>query len=123
MPVCIHVSQDEAAAAVQVLHAAVPEEHLGYLLNACLVGLARTGSGSDLECLGVGIVRAVDMPAGMLYVLTPLDPDTLDQVTTLQVRSPHSGFIESIYLAIHIMHLCDKTADCSSDCLSSCLRK
>ena len=88
MVISSNVYQDEAAAAVQVLHAAVPEEHLGCLLNACLVGLARTGSGSDLECLGVGIVRAVDMPAGVLYVLTPLDPDTLDQVTTLQVRFP-----------------------------------
>ena len=71
-----------------MLHAAVPQEHLGYLLNACLVGLAKPGSGGDLDCLGMGIVRAVDMPARLLYVLTPLDPDTLEQVTTLQVGRP-----------------------------------
>lgn len=72
----------------QVLHASVPREHLGYLLNAALVGLAgaRTGSSADPPpCLGLGLVRAVDMAQGLLYILSPLDLETLQQVAILQV--------------------------------------
>ena len=66
----------------------MPREHLGYVLNAALVGLAgaRIGSSADPPpCLGMGLVRAVDMAQGLLYVLTPLDPETLQQVSILQV--------------------------------------
>lgn len=38
-------------------------------------------------CLGVGIVRAVDMSRQCAYVLTTLDLETLQGVDTLQVQS------------------------------------
>jgi hypothetical protein len=44
-----------------------------------------TGS-LDTTCLGVGIVRAVDMAKRCLYVLTPLSLERLQQVDTVQVH-------------------------------------
>ena len=38
------------------------------------------------ECLGVGLVRAVDADAGLLYVLSPLLLSSLQRVNLLQVR-------------------------------------
>lgn len=56
------------------------------------VGCAGLGLGSgsgapstDLECLGVGVVRSVDMAARRVYLLSPLRADELERVTTLQV--------------------------------------
>lgn len=56
------------------------------------VGCAGLGLGSGLgapnthlECLGVGVVRAVDMAARRVYLLSPLRADDLERVTTLQV--------------------------------------
>jgi polynucleotide 5'-hydroxyl-kinase GRC3/NOL9 len=70
-----------------VLHASVQPEQRGHVLNACLVGLAaRSGTPAEPPaCLGVGLVRAVDMAQGLLYLLTPVDLGTLEQVTILQV--------------------------------------
>ena len=39
-----------------------------------------------LECLGVGLVRAVDAVARRLYLLTPLAPQELQRVAVLQAR-------------------------------------
>ena len=41
----------------------------------------------DLECLGVGLVRAVDAAARRVYLLTPLAPQELQRVSVLLVRS------------------------------------
>lgn len=43
----------------------------------------------DLECLGVGLVRAVDAVARRVYLLTPLAPQELQRVSVLLVRSRH----------------------------------
>ena len=45
---------------MQVLDASVQQEHLGQVLNACIVGLAALSGNkaAPAECLGVGIVRA-----------------------------------------------------------------
>ena len=42
-----------------------------------------------LECLGVGLVRAVDAVARRVYLLTPLAPQELQRVSVLLVRSEY----------------------------------
>jgi hypothetical protein len=37
------------------------------------------------ECLGLALVRAVDMPRRLLYMLTAVDEDTLSRVTAIAV--------------------------------------
>ena len=46
-------------------------------------------SRGDTECLGVGLVRAVDALARRVYLLTPLAPQELQRVSMLQVCSAH----------------------------------
>ena len=40
---------------------------------------------ASLRCLGMGIVRGVDMAQQLLYLLTPLSQAHLERVTRLQV--------------------------------------
>lgn len=47
---------------------------------------SQPGSGA-LECLGVGLVRAVDAAARRVYLLTPLAPQELQRVSVLLVKS------------------------------------
>ncbi len=85
---------------MQVLHGSVEEVELGYVLNASVVGLV--GSSIDAQnpglpsCLGMGIVRSVDMQKRMLYVLTPLSEDQLEAVTKLQVGEVPSMQLPSL---------------------------
>jgi polynucleotide 5'-hydroxyl-kinase GRC3/NOL9 len=37
------------------------------------------------KCLGIALIRAVDVPGDKLYVLTPLDDDTLERVNVLEI--------------------------------------
>lgn len=48
--------------------------------------VAPSGAGGPPACLGLGLVRAVDVPKRLLYVLTPLDKAALQTVDILQVR-------------------------------------
>lgn len=91
---------------VHFMHAQPPAEaDLGYALNGVVVGLLAgdqqtvmqpggVSSGAHMpagvadqmpECVGVGLVRAVDMASRTLYLLTPASLDTLEQVTALSV--------------------------------------
>ena len=66
---------------------------------ASKVQLLRAGVGCALlgrpatVCLGVGIVRAVDMAKGRAYVLAPFNVDTMQQVDVLQVQFPRPRWI------------------------------
>lgn len=87
---------------VQVLHAAMPPGQVPYALAGAVVGLA-TASGlsqplhsmdavcgrpdaAPLACHGLGIVRAVDVEQGLLYLLTQLAESSMQLVDVLQVR-------------------------------------
>ena len=93
-PLC--VSLDNVS--VRFLYAGdVSPAQIGFALNSVVVGLAEeSGSGEhsgpqrELRrppplCLGIGLIRAVDMPKRMLYVLSPLSLDVMQRVNTLLV--------------------------------------
>ena len=69
-------------------------------LNCSIVGLASSGEEPSAlshvepdnrtgfpECLGLGFVRGVNAEQGLMYLLTDLEPDILEQVNVLQVIS------------------------------------
>ncbi|CAL8467483.1 g7021 [Coccomyxa elongata] len=85
-----------ADVAVEVLHVSLPPNQLGYVLNGALVGLCSRSHRAvtdslppagqeDTVCMGVGIVRAVDMTQGRAYMLAPLDLGSMQKVNVLQV--------------------------------------
>ena len=71
---------------VQVMHMHVDPNQLLQVANCAVVGLiacGNTGPSSPVAqqpCLGLGIVRAVDPARGLLYLLTPLPAEQLQQV-------------------------------------------
>lgn len=83
-----------------MLHSAVPSSHVAAVLNGSIVGLAAaqpepagagvvsSADGAPLQCLGVGIVRAVDASKQLLYILTDVPADDLENVRILQVLNP-----------------------------------
>lgn len=92
-PLC--VSLDDVS--VRFLYAGdVSPAQIGFALNSVVVGLAEEsrsgecGPQGELRrppplCLGIGLIRAVDMPKRMLYVLSPLSLDVMQRVNTLLV--------------------------------------
>lgn len=87
--------------AIHVIHSEVPWNQSLFSINASVVGLAKMKSdemhriGDDnntpyfvekspvAECIGLGIVRNIDPARKLLYVLTPLPLDRLQQVNAL----------------------------------------
>lgn len=87
--------------AIHVIHSEVPWNQSLFSVNASVVGLAKMKSdemhriGDDnntpyfvekspvAECIGLGIVRNIDPARKLLYVLTPLPLDRLQQVNAL----------------------------------------
>ncbi|KAE8670783.1 Polynucleotide 5'-hydroxyl-kinase NOL9 [Hibiscus syriacus] len=67
---------------IRHLHCQVPSTETYYSLNATIVGLAVSSEESeDLPwCVGLGIVRGIDTLKGVLYVITPVLPSTLEKV-------------------------------------------
>ncbi|KAG6553764.1 hypothetical protein Mapa_004679 [Marchantia paleacea] len=72
------------------LHCQVPQNEKLYSINGALVGLGvsmrtekKYPGGPPAACVGVGIVRGVDPDKGILYLITPLDVETLQGVDTL----------------------------------------
>jgi hypothetical protein len=77
----------------------VSSSQLGFALNGAVVGLAEEAAaagervGRDASqlhrppplCLGIGLVRAVDMPKRLLFVLSPLSLGEMQRVNTLVV--------------------------------------
>ena len=80
----------------------MPPGQVPYALAGAVVGLATasllsqplhsmdtvcgSSEAAPLACHGLGIVRAVDVEQGLLYLLTPLPEATLQLVDVLQVR-------------------------------------
>ncbi|GAB4817782.1 hypothetical protein N2152v2_004828 [Parachlorella kessleri] len=85
------VSMDDVC--VEVLHGSVLPSQLPRALNGALVGLcsapaqhaSEDPAGQPPPCLGLGFVRAVDARKRLLYVLTDLQEEELEQVATLQL--------------------------------------
>ncbi|PKA63665.1 Polynucleotide 5'-hydroxyl-kinase NOL9 [Apostasia shenzhenica] len=78
------------------LHCQVPESEVFHSLNGTIVGLAASfkrpmtpSKGCTPWCVGLGIVRGIDVKQGLLYVITPVPPFQLEQVDLLL-----QGFIE-----------------------------
>lgn len=67
---------------IRHLYCQIPSTEIYYSLNATIVGLAVSseGSGNSPWCVGLGIVRGVDTFKGLLYVITPIPPSTLEKV-------------------------------------------
>lgn len=83
---------------IEVQHAQVSFEEIPVALNGAVVGLASSNSSSSgqaeasgtqqgllHECLGLGLVRAVDGPRKQLYLLTDLSEQQLQKVDMLQL--------------------------------------
>lgn len=84
------------AVALGVIHCEVVPTHMLYAANASLVGLcclsekvASRGGPVLLSqapicpCVGLGVLRGIDMARGLYYVLTPVDPSVLRKVNCL----------------------------------------
>ncbi|KAG8053129.1 hypothetical protein GUJ93_ZPchr0001g30154 [Zizania palustris] len=70
------------------LHFQVPRSEVWHSLNATIVGLAiscgTTEAGRSIPwCVGLGIVRGVDVQRGILYVITPVPLKHLQRVDLL----------------------------------------
>lgn len=85
-----------AAVALGVIHCEVVPTHKLYAVNASLVGLcclsekvsSRGGpvllsQAPICPCVGLGVLRGIDMARGLYYVLTPVDPSVLRKVNCL----------------------------------------
>ncbi|XP_011622893.1 polynucleotide 5'-hydroxyl-kinase NOL9 [Amborella trichopoda] len=65
------------------LHCQVPSSEVFYSLNGTIVGLSvsSTKSGKCRPlCVGLGIVRGIDILKGLYYVITPVSPRDLEKV-------------------------------------------
>ncbi|KAK3160555.1 hypothetical protein QOZ80_1BG0061150 [Eleusine coracana subsp. coracana] len=65
------------------LHCEVPPTETWYSLNATIVGLASETPGSVPCCVGLGIVRGIDVQKGLLYLITPVPLHRLQSVDLL----------------------------------------
>ncbi|KAG2586523.1 polynucleotide 5'-hydroxyl-kinase NOL9-like [Panicum virgatum] len=97
------------------LHCEVPAGERWRSLNATIVGLAIStaseASKSIPYCVGLGIVRGIDVQKGLLYVITPVPLERLQSVDLLQ-----QGLIEipttllqvrgcvSPYMSTNVLH-------------------
>ncbi|MBN3317176.1 NOL9 kinase, partial [Atractosteus spatula] len=95
-----------SSVALRVTHCEVAPAHVLYTANASLVGLCVLaekvgGAGGPVllsrtpvcECLGFGVLRGVDVPRGLYFVVTPVPPSVLRQVNCLLlggVTLPHT---------------------------------
>ncbi|XP_028781687.1 polynucleotide 5'-hydroxyl-kinase NOL9 [Neltuma alba] len=70
---------------IQHLQSVVPSSDSFYSLNASIVGLAvdSEDSGKFPWCVGLGIVRGIDVFKGVLYVITPVPLSSLQKVNLL----------------------------------------
>lgn len=113
LPYCIPM----ASISIEALFSSIPKAQLHRVLNASVVGLCHRDISSDGDdqnpltpCLGLGIVRAVDVDQGLLYMLTPVEESILHTINHLQVGKlelPSSllqtDTFKSPFLAIYAM--------------------
>ncbi|KAL3685364.1 hypothetical protein R1sor_003386 [Riccia sorocarpa] len=96
------------------LHCQVPESERLHSLNGALVGLGvswksgtKYSGGPTGTCVGIGLVRGVDVEKGLLYLLTPLDTETLQDVDTLMqgwVEVPVPLLLARGYVSPYLCH-------------------
>ncbi|XP_072553501.1 polynucleotide 5'-hydroxyl-kinase NOL9 isoform X2 [Salminus brasiliensis] len=85
-----------SAVAIGVTHCEVAPNHILYAANASLVGLCCLGEkvagrgGPVLlsqipicQCVGIGVLRGIDMARGLYFLITPVPPALLRQVNCL----------------------------------------
>lgn len=98
---CVPYSVPWNQLAIHIMHTELPWDQILYSINASVVGLAEVSvdqmhrreennlapyyfvDNPVVECHGLGIVRNVDPTRQVLYVLTPLSLEVLQQVNTL----------------------------------------
>jgi hypothetical protein len=95
-PMVVSLSDEQ----IEVQHAQVEPGEIPVAINGAVVGLATSNSSSSSscqaeasrtqqgllhECLGLGLVRAVDGPRKQLYLLTDLSEQQLQKVDLLQL--------------------------------------
>ncbi|XP_058179300.1 polynucleotide 5'-hydroxyl-kinase NOL9 [Rhododendron vialii] len=70
---------------IKHLHCQVPSTEVFYSLNATIVGLAVSSEDSEHlpQCVGLGLVRGIDIFKRVLYVITPVLQNTLEKVDLL----------------------------------------
>ncbi|KAK4740484.1 hypothetical protein SAY87_032393 [Trapa incisa] len=100
---------------VRHLHCQVPSSEVFYSLNASIVGLGISSEKSpDIHlCVGLGIVRGIDLFKGLLYVITPVPLRLLEKVDILLqgfIQIPQ-GFLQaqgcvSPYSATDVLPIC-----------------
>ncbi|KVH98815.1 polynucleotide 5'-hydroxyl-kinase NOL9 isoform X1 [Cynara cardunculus var. scolymus] len=80
-----------SAVSIKHLHCEVPKDEIFYSLNATIVGLAVNSedSGHLPRCVGLGIVRGVDILRRVLYIITPVPQNVVEDVDVLL-----QGFIQ-----------------------------
>ncbi|XP_010546096.1 PREDICTED: polynucleotide 5'-hydroxyl-kinase NOL9-like isoform X2 [Tarenaya hassleriana] len=98
---------------IEHLHFQIPSSEVLYSLNATIVGL---GVSSDVfedlpSCVGLGMVRGIDMEKGVLYIISPIAGHILQKVDILlqgliqiptcllEVREYRSPYISTNVLA------------------------
>lgn len=99
------------------LHCQVPKHEIFHSLNCTIVGLACSSLGpTTIEecrpwCVGLGIVRSIDVKKNLLYVLTPVSVSKLEKVDILL-----QGFVQiptvllqvrgcrSPYMSANVLH-------------------
>ncbi|KAI4329579.1 hypothetical protein MLD38_027952 [Melastoma candidum] len=81
-----------ASIKIKHLHMQVPRREVFYSLNGSIVGLGVSSMGTDdlPFSVGLGIVRGIDLMKGLLYVITPIPLQILEEVDILL-----QGFIET----------------------------
>ncbi|KAJ0977933.1 hypothetical protein J5N97_013407 [Dioscorea zingiberensis] len=100
---------------VKHLHCQVPNTEVFHSLNATIVGLAIDSGERPLsctqQCVGLGIVRGIDIKKDRIYVLTPVPIHDLQKVDLLLqgfIEIP-TGFLQvrrclSPYMATNVLH-------------------
>ncbi|KAL8261335.1 hypothetical protein R6Q59_025384 [Mikania micrantha] len=80
-----------SSVSIKHLHCEVPKAEIFYSLNASIVGLAvdSKGSGHLPRCVGLGIVRGIDTLRRVLFIITPVPQNVLEDVDVLL-----QGFIQ-----------------------------
>ncbi|KAH7681914.1 Polynucleotide 5'-hydroxyl-kinase protein [Dioscorea alata] len=100
---------------VKHLHCQVPNSEVFHSLNATIVGLAinsgKPPSSFSQQCVGLGIVRGIDIKNDRIYVITPVPIHNLQKVDLLLqglIEIP-TGFLQvrrclSPYMATNVLH-------------------
>ncbi|KAJ0438557.1 putative polynucleotide 5'-hydroxyl-kinase [Helianthus annuus] len=99
-----HSPYEVSVSAVNIkhLHCEVPKAEIFYSLNASIVGLAVNSEGSEHppRCVGLGIVRGIDTWRRVLYIITPVPSNVLEEVDVLL-----QGFIQIPACLLQVHHL------------------